>query len=113
MAGKNKIFIATDDYASYEEFRRLCPADWEIVTLCKPHHAGFFLIENYFNLNDHQREAYILGLLADLHMMVNADAFIGCFGTNVSRTAVALRGAQNCRMLDYSVEDYRKSYPYL
>jgi len=94
-----RVFLATDDINSIDEFRMTCPSDWLIYTRCRQDSQGH--LQRTFNyLPADSRFSMTLDLIVDIHLLAKADIFLGTFSSNIGRLIHLLRGGVDSHSLD-------------
>lgn len=93
------VFVATDDYAIYEELTRDYPG-WNFVTLSTPKDKGFFYNE-YASISAQQKKEHMITLLATVDTLAHADLFAGTFSSNIGMFLGMVMPVDRCIGIDY------------
>jgi hypothetical protein len=93
------VYIASDDYDAADEFVRFSPTKWRIALRCTESSKGYDNVA--FAIQDPQTtKTQMYDLLIDLHLLAEAEVFIGTYSSNIGRLLVLLRNNYQCHSLD-------------
>jgi len=94
----DNIFIATDDYRVIEDFKKICPTHWNVVTFCKSNATGH-IRRQFINESNAVKKQLMIDLLIDIHFLIKAQFFIGTYSSNIGRLIALAKGSDKCYSL--------------
>jgi hypothetical protein len=95
----SNVFIATDDYSVIEEFKKICPVDWQIITFCERNNKGYDEA-GFLSKNSEETKTDMISLFNDLHFLAESEYFIGTYSSNIGRLIALIKGQDKCHSLD-------------